>query len=157
MSKMIVRAAPGATGPLHLGSLYNVLLNYVFGKRDDGVFFLRLDAPYKTGASIRFEREIEDTIRLFGLIPDFVVKQSERKEIYREQVENVLNYPNVYFCQCSNDDITKRFYEGTRGHIIDRHDKYPPPCSIKRIKTNISRRRLRNTWSIWKLRKRYQY
>lgn len=132
--KVVTRIAPGVSGPLHLGSLYNALLNYVCAKKHNGRVFLRLDAPYKTGPVIRFEREIEETLRLFRLIPDFVIKQSDRRGIYRKQLENILSPPDVYFCQCNNQDITKRFYNGAKGYIIDRHDKYPQLCSIKQIK-----------------------
>ncbi|MCK4790328.1 MAG: hypothetical protein KAV87_41710 [Desulfobacteraceae bacterium] len=131
--KVVTRAAPGATGPFHFGSLYNALLNYVFAKKHDGTFFLRLDAPHKTGPSIRFEREIEETLRVFGLIPDFVVKQTDRQDIYKKQLEDLLGRPGVYFCQCSNQDITKRLSEGSKAYSVDRHDKYPPPCTIKRV------------------------
>lgn len=132
--KVITRAAPGCTGPLHLGSLYNIFLNYVFAKRHNGVFFLRLDASHKTGPTIRFEREIEETLRIFGLIPDFVIKQTERQDVYRKQLENLLDHPDVYFCNCSNQDITERFSEGAKGFCVERYDKYPPPCAIKQIK-----------------------
>lgn len=131
--KIITRAAPGATGPLHLGSLYNTLLNYVFAKKHNGTFFLRLDAPNKTGPSIRFEREIEETLRIFGLTPDFVVKQSERRVVYQKVLEDLLGHPDIYFCQCSVQDITKRLGKGSEAYFIDRHDKYPLPCTIKRV------------------------
>lgn len=131
--KIVTRIAPGVSGPLHLGSLYNALLNYAYAKRNNGIVFLRLDAPYKTGPAIRFEREIEDALRLFGLVPDFVVKQTDRLSVYREQLEKVLDHPDVYYCQCSNVDITKRFDSGAEGVIIGRGDKYPPPCSIKQV------------------------
>jgi len=132
--KVVTRAAPGASGPLHLGSLYNAFLNYVFAKKHGGVFFLRLDAPHKTGPSIRFEREIEETLRAFGLVPDFVVKQSERRNIYRKQLEDLLDHPDVYFCNCSTQDITRRFSKGAKAYFIDRHDKYPPPCTIRELR-----------------------
>lgn len=131
--KVVTRAALGATGPLHLGSLYNALLNYVFAKKHEGTFFLRLDAPHKTGPTIRFEREIEETLRAFGLAPDFVVKQTARRNIYKKQLEDLLSHPDVYFCQCSNQDITKRLSEGSKAYFIDRYDKYPLPCTIKQV------------------------
>lgn len=131
--KIVTRIAPGVSGPLHLGSLYNALLNYTYAKRNNGEVFLRLDAPYKTGPTNRFECEIEEALQAFGLTPDFVVKQTNRLAVYREQLEDILDHPDVYFCKCQNEDIANRLDSGSDGYVIKRHDKYPPSCAIKKV------------------------
>ena len=44
MSKQVrVRFAPSPTGPLHIGGVRTALFNYLFAKKNNGVFFLRIE------------------------------------------------------------------------------------------------------------------
>ena len=44
MSKQVrVRFAPSPTGPLHIGGVRTALFNYLFAKKNGGVFFLRIE------------------------------------------------------------------------------------------------------------------
>ncbi len=44
MSKQVrVRFAPSPTGPLHIGGVSTALFNYLFAKKNNGVFYLRIE------------------------------------------------------------------------------------------------------------------
>jgi hypothetical protein len=50
MSKQVrVRFAPSPTGPLHIGGVRTALFNYLFAKKNNGVFFYGLKIPTKIG------------------------------------------------------------------------------------------------------------
>ena len=42
-SKVRVRFAPSPTGPLHMGGVRTALYNYLFAKKNNGVFILRVE------------------------------------------------------------------------------------------------------------------
>jgi glutamyl-tRNA synthetase len=49
MSKQVrVRFAPSPTGPLHIGGVRTALFNYLFAKKKNGIFFLRIEDTIKT-------------------------------------------------------------------------------------------------------------
>lgn len=129
------RAAPTISGRLHLGTLYNAVLNYAFAKRNGGLFYLRLDGQ-KVGDQRR--KTGEDIIRdleAFGLYPDKIIWQYERKELYRQKIEKVLSDPKIYFCDCAVGDIFERTrFDETKLKTLMREEKYPGPCEIRQIK-----------------------
>jgi len=132
MLKTIVRFAPSITGPAHPGTLYNCLLNYIFARQNNGTFFLRLDGQHLTPQRIRFQRELQEDFERFGFKFDFVVKQSDRVDIYQKKIRELINHSSVYFCDCTKADIAKRG-NSTRVFSLERFEKYPPPSGIKQI------------------------
>lgn len=133
--EVITRAAPTLSGSLHLGTLYNALLNYAFAKREGGLFFLRLDGQKvgdqrrKTGDSI-----IQDLIT-FGMRPDRIIWQCDSRGWYRQQIEEIVSDPRVYCCDCTAGDIFERTrFDQSKLKALIREEKYPGPCEIQRIK-----------------------
>jgi hypothetical protein len=49
MKQVRVRFAPSPTGPLHIGGVRTALFNYLFAKKNNGVFFYGLKIPTKIG------------------------------------------------------------------------------------------------------------
>lgn len=132
--KVITRVAPSITGKLHLGTLFNALVNYIFAKQHhNGVCFLRLDGQHLTGPRIRFQRELLEDLEVFGFKFDFIVKQSDRTKLYRSRMEKLLKRKDVYFCDCSKKDITKRGNNNLNMYSLERAEKYPSPCGIKQV------------------------
>jgi glutamyl-tRNA synthetase len=107
MTKNIrVRFAPSPTGGLHLGGVRTALYNYLFAKKHNGQFVLRIEdtdqARYVAGA----EQYIFDCLKWCGLEPDESpvhggqygpYRQSERKEIYRQYAEQLVNDGYAYY------------------------------------------------------------
>lgn len=104
--KVRVRFAPSPTGGLHLGGVRTVLYNYLFAKKHNGDFILRIEdtdqSRYVPGA----EEYIFETLKWCGLEPDESTqhggdfgpyRQSERKESYRKYAEQLVEQGNAYY------------------------------------------------------------
>ncbi|MEN8120870.1 MAG: glutamate--tRNA ligase [Bacteroidota bacterium] len=104
--KVRVRFAPSPTGPLHIGGVRTALFNYLFAKKHKGDFLLRIEDTdqfrYVEGA----ENYIVEALEWCGLkIDEGVTKggdygpyrQSERKELYKQYVMNLVAEGKAYF------------------------------------------------------------
>jgi len=118
------RFAPSPTGPLHLGSLVAALGSYLYAKREQGRWLVRmedLDAPRVVPGSAD---EILETLRKYDFRWDGgVVYQSQRTALY-ERALDVLRAKNlVYDCGCSRADLQRAPSAPTDGEVI-----YPGTC-----------------------------
>lgn len=107
MSKQVrVRFAPSPTGPLHIGGVRTALFNYLFAKKNNGVFFLRIEDTdqnrYVPGAEVY----ILEALEWLGISPDETIgknekfgpyRQSERKDLYQEYANELINSGNAYY------------------------------------------------------------
>ncbi len=103
--KVRVRFAPSPTGPLHIGGVRTALYNYLYTKQQGGDFVLRIEdtdsARFVPGA----EEYIQETFNWLGLTFDESpskggeygpYRQSERKEIYKKYVKQLLDKDAAY-------------------------------------------------------------
>lgn len=107
MSQRIrVRFAPSPTGGLHLGGMRTVLYNYLFAKQHQGDFILRIEDTDQTRFVPGAEDYIFDCLRWAGLEPDESprhggphgpYRQSERKPLYREYAEKLIDAGHAYY------------------------------------------------------------
>lgn len=134
MAKTITRAAPTISGHAHLGTIYNSLLNYIVAKQDSGTFLLRLDGIKLSPVREAYQKSLEESLRKFGLIPDQIIKQSDRRKLYQSKMTELLKQDGVYFCDCKTFDISCRASMGSPVKILQRDEKYPPPSKIVQIK-----------------------
>lgn len=107
MSKNVrVRFAPSPTGPLHIGGVRTALFNYLFAKKLNGTFILRIEDTdqkrYVEGA----ENYIVDALNWCnipfdegpGKEGDFgPYRQSERKHLYKEYTDQLIASGNAYY------------------------------------------------------------
>jgi glutamyl-tRNA synthetase len=113
-----LRFAPSPTGPLHMGGVRTALYNYLFAKKHNGEFILRIEdtdqARFVPGA----EKYIIDSLAWCGISPDEgqgfggkygPYRQSERKEagIYNQYVEQLLADGYAYHAFDSNEELDK--------------------------------------------------
>ena len=114
--KTRVRFAPSPTGPLHIGGLRTALFNYLFARKEEGIFILRVEdtdqSRYVTGS----ENYIQETLEWCGMIPDEGPKsggnygpyrQSERKAIYKEYIEKLIERGGAYYAFDSNEELAQ--------------------------------------------------
>lgn len=107
MSKPVrVRFAPSPTGGLHLGGVRTVLYNFLFARRHQGTFILRIEDTDQNRFVPGAEEYIFDCLRWCGLEPDESVqhggpagpyRQSERKELYRAYAEKLVTAGHAYY------------------------------------------------------------
>ncbi|BAG83428.1 glutamate--tRNA ligase [Candidatus Azobacteroides pseudotrichonymphae] len=95
--KARVRFAPSPTGPLHIGSIRTALYNYLFAKKYHGDFILRIEDTDSTRFIPGAEEYIIETFKWLGITFDEgPYRQSERKAIYKEYVDELLNKNLAY-------------------------------------------------------------
>lgn len=104
--KIRVRFAPSPTGGLHLGGVRTVLYNYLFAKRHNGQFVLRIEDTDQNRYVPGAEEYIYECLKWCGLEPDesplhggpyAPYRQSERKEMYRQYAEQLVKQGNAYY------------------------------------------------------------
>ncbi|SDD65222.1 glutamyl-tRNA synthetase [Algoriphagus faecimaris] len=101
-----VRFAPSPTGPLHIGGVRTALYNYLFAKKNQGRFILRIEdtdqARYVAGA----EEYIRESLDWLGITPDESpwnpgdvgpYRQSERKPDYMQYALDLVKKGHAYY------------------------------------------------------------
>ena len=101
-----VRFAPSPTGPLHIGGVRTALFNYLFAKKNNGVFFLRIEDTDQNRFVPGAEEYIMESLEWLGIAPDETIgknekfgpyKQSERKHLYKQYADELINSGNGYY------------------------------------------------------------
>lgn len=106
--KIKVRIAPSPTGNLHIGTARTALFNYLFAKKNDGQFLLRLEDTDNKRSTREFEENITQSLEWLGLHWDEKpVKQMERLEIYQKYAKKLLAKKKAYYCFCTQKELDK--------------------------------------------------
>ena len=80
----MLRFAPSPTGFLHIGNIRVALLNYLFAKKNNLKFFLRIDDTDKERSKDEFKISIIEDMNWLGIDFFKVIKQSDRLNKYKE-------------------------------------------------------------------------
>lgn len=103
--KVRVRFAPSPTGALHIGGVRTALYNYLFAKQHNGDMILRIEDTDSQRFVPGAEAYIIEALEWLGIKFDEGVgyggnhapyRQSERKDIYRKYVEQLLSDGKAY-------------------------------------------------------------
>jgi len=104
--KVRVRFAPSPTGPLHIGGVRTALYNYLFAKKHGGDFILRIEDTDSQRFVPGAENYIVETFQWLDIPFDEgphiggkygPYRQSERKAIYRQYADQLLEKGLAYF------------------------------------------------------------
>ena len=90
------RFAPSPTGHLHVGNIRTALHNWMFAKKQGGLFLLRLDDTDSERSKEEYVDAIRADLAWLGLVPDEEQRQSARFERYEEQLERLKAAGRVY-------------------------------------------------------------
>jgi glutamyl-tRNA synthetase len=101
---VVMRFAPGPSGPLHIGHSRAIVLNDEYVKRYGGKLIIRIEDtnPLKIDRDA-YKMIIED-LDWFGVDYHEVVTQSDRFEVYYEYAEKILELGQAYICECNPED-----------------------------------------------------
>jgi len=122
MSEVRVRFAPSPTGALHIGGVRTALYNYLLAKKLGGKFIIRIEDTDQNRLVKGAEKYILDSLNWLGLNADespevggkfAPYKQSERIEIYKKYIDQILETEFAYLAFDTNDelDILRKEYE----------------------------------------------
>lgn len=106
--KVRVRFAPSPTGPLHMGGVRTALYNYLFAKKHNGDFLLRIEDTDQTRFVPGAEEYVVESLKWAGLVPDEgqgfggdfgPYKQSERKnqDLYHQYAQQLIDSGHAYY------------------------------------------------------------
>lgn len=128
-----MRFAPSPTGPLHIGGVRTALYNYLFARKNNGVFILRIEdtdqVRYVPGA----EEYIIESLRWLGLeIDEGLVeggdfgpyRQSERREIYAKYALQLVESGHAYYAFDTTEELERmREEETAKGILAPKYDQ----------------------------------
>ncbi len=103
-----VRFAPSPTGKLHIGAARVGLFNFIFAKKNNGQFLLRIDDTDKERSTKENEENIMRSLDWLNISWDEnPVYQSQRKEIYKKYIKKLLDEGSAYYCFCTKEELEK--------------------------------------------------
>ena len=102
----ITRFAPSPTGYLHIGGLRTALYSYLWARKTNGTFRLRIE---DTDTQRNNESAMEAILKAFdwvGLSYDGEVEyQSKRLDIYKKYIKQLLDEGKAYYCYMSKEEL----------------------------------------------------
>ena len=104
----LVRFAPSPTGLIHIGNARTALLNALFARRNGGRFALRFDDTDPERSRREYADAIETDLAWLGIVPDLVVRQSERLAVYEEAAERLKAAGRLYPCYETAEELERR-------------------------------------------------
>ncbi len=126
-----VRFAPSPTGYLHVGGLRTALFNYLFAKKNNGSFILRIEDTDRKRHIPGAQEDLLKTIREVGLDYDegpvtggeygpYI--QSERTELYKKYAQELIDKGAAYYCFCSEERLEKLRNEAKEKNEVVMYD-----------------------------------
>ncbi len=118
-----VRFAPSPTGHTHLGSGRTALYNFLLARQTGGQFILRVEDTDRKRYVPGAEQELMDSLRWLGLEwdegPDVggpygSYRQSERKEIYQQHAQMLIDTGHAYPCFCTPEKLERERQEAQK-------------------------------------------
>jgi len=119
-----VRFAPSPTGYLHVGGARTALFDWLFARKHNGVFILRIEDTDVERSSEEMTRGILDAMTWLNLKWDEgPYMQSAGFEQHREAVQNLLGSGNVYYCFCSPELLDQKRKEAAARKTDFKYDR----------------------------------
>jgi glutamyl-tRNA synthetase len=152
MEDVRVRFAPSPTGPLHIGGVRTALFNYLFAKKNNGTFVLRIEDTDQTRYVANAEKYIIDALNwcnipfdegpdkneLFG-----PYRQSERKHLYKQYVDELIEKGKAYYAFDTPEELNfhrKNHEEKGKTFIYNWHNRTKLSNSISLSNSAVAKR-----------------
>ena len=172
MKNIRTRIAPSPTGEdLHIGNAYTALINYVFAKKNNGQFIVRIEDTDRTRLVPDSEKHILSSLKWLGIShdegPDIggifaPYRQSERLELYKKYAEELVEKGHAYYCFCTPERLAEMRKKQEENHLPPMYDgackKVKSPASPagrqKSPARNATRQQLRSSGRVagWKVK-----
>ena len=117
--KVITRFAPSPTGFLHIGGIRTALFSWLFARRHNGEFLLRIEDTDRERSTEAALNVILEGMEWLGLDHDRdIVYQSQRTEKYEAVIQELLERDLAYYCYCTPEEL-----EAMRKEAMSRGEK----------------------------------
>lgn len=126
------RIAPSPTGFPHIGTIYQVLIDYAYARKHKGKFILRLEDTDRARFVEGAEEVIYSSLTWFGLEPDESPKiggpfapyrQSERLPMYKKYADELIAKGHAYYCFCTRERLEQMRKDQEAAHLPPMYDK----------------------------------
>ncbi len=103
---VVTRFAPSPTGYLHIGGLRTALFSYLWARKNNGKFLLRIEDTDKQRNSEEAAQKILEAFEWLGLNSDEeIVYQSQRDDIYKKYIDQLLKEGKAYYCYMTKEEL----------------------------------------------------
>jgi glutamyl-tRNA synthetase len=145
--KIRVRIAPSPTGPAHIGTARTALFNYLFAKKNNGKFVLRIEDTDKERSDQKWTEEVVYQLKWLGIGwdegPDIggefgPYKQSQRLEIYETHLKKLLEENKAYYCFCTEEELENKRQEQMSRGLAPKYDGKCAHLSKEEIEKNFT-------------------
>ncbi len=142
-----VRIAPSPTGEPHVGTAYIALFNYLFAKKHGGEFILRIEDTDATRSTPEFETKVLDALKWCGLKwsegPDIggpygPYRQSDRKDLYKPYVEQIVTNGHGFRCFCTPERLEKMREAQRAAGLPPKYDGHCLNLSAEEVSTRVA-------------------
>ncbi|MDD5326671.1 MAG: glutamate--tRNA ligase [Phycisphaerae bacterium] len=140
---VVTRFAPSPTGYLHVGGARTALFNWLFARRMNGKFILRIeDTDLKRNTPTATQQVIDD-LRWLGIEwdegpeiggPNAPYLQSQRMDLYDKYIRKLLEEKNAYYCFDTTEELDalrKEAEAQKKGFAYCRPEKFPDEKDVK--------------------------
>jgi glutamyl-tRNA synthetase len=127
------RIAPSPTGFPHIGTMFQALFDYVYAKKHQGHFIVRIEDTDRERFVPEAESAIYEALNWLDLTPDESsliggpfgpYRQSERLEIYQQYAKELIESGHAYYCFCSADRLAQVRQEMQKAGKPPMYDKH---------------------------------
>lgn len=101
-----VRFAPSPTGYLHAGNVRTAVVTWLFARRHNGHFLLRIDDTDTERSKPEYEEDIESSLMWLGLTWDEKTRQRDRSARYQELIEKLKADGRLYPCYETPEELS---------------------------------------------------
>ena len=144
---VVTRFAPSPTGYLHVGGARTALFNWLFARRMDGKFILRIEDTDRKRNTPAAMQQVIDDLRWLGLEwdegpqiggPNGPYLQSQRMDIYDKYVKKLLDEKKAYYCFDTPEELDalrKEAEAQKKGFTYPRPEKFPDEKDANKART----------------------
>lgn len=127
-----VRFPPSPTGFMHIGNVRTALFNFLFARKNNGKFVLRIEDTDKERSKKEYEDDIIEGLKWLNINwdegPDIggpygPYRQSERLDIYKFYINKLLEEDKAYLCFCSEEEIEKDREEMLKKGLMPKYSR----------------------------------
>jgi nondiscriminating glutamyl-tRNA synthetase len=109
-----VRIAPSPTGHLHVGTARTALYNFLYARRHNGTFILRLEDTDEERSKESYTKDIVDGLRWLGITweegleaggPYPPYRQTEKLDHYKAEADKLIAQGHAYHCYATTEEL----------------------------------------------------
>lgn len=137
---IVTRFAPSPTGYLHIGGLRTALFSWLWARKNNGKFLLRIEDTDLARNSEEAAQAIVDAFKWVGMAHDGTIEyQSKRFELYAKYVAKLLDTGRAYYCYMSKEELDALREEQQKRGERPRYDgryrdgKLPPVPGVQPV------------------------